>query len=463
MRQRILSAAAAVLLSLVMLNGCSTFNGGDYQLMRPPYPAGEEKNIQEQLTKSLGNFILKYPKSGAYRSAIILTDLNGDQKNDALVFFRKDETTSASLAVLCQQNGRWELISQQAGEGGEVERVMFGDVNGDGVSEIIVGWTIYSTGLNIISSYRLQENGLDVIDVREYSEARASNIPVAYTDMQVADFDSDGCDEIIASYINLSDVTAVAKLIECHQGTDDHDTLSVTDTAPLDGHVLNYIETKVSQITDDRTLGVVLDGSKDNSTVITEYVYWDAASGDLKTPFYNADEQSVSVTARRMAVISRDIDFDGVIDIPVAEYLPGYDDTSENPLYLTAWYTADLSPEETGFINKKKNIINTAENYSVTWQSSWNEQVTCRLDEANRILYFYRYQKDRFAFSEELFRIKVYTEEGWEREASSFSESLGNGGAVILARENGAVYAAIISPGQDLADARSLQSYFSLL
>lgn len=451
-------AALFFILCLLFLSGCDAqYFNGDRQLMRPPYPAGEEKNIQEELTKSLGSFTLKYPKSGNYRSAIIKVDLTGDDKNDALVFFRQDESKPISLAVLSQAQGKWQFISKKEGEGGEIDRVLFGDVNGDGVNEIIVGWTIYSSGLNIISAYSLQENTLTAIDVKEYSESKASNIPVAYTDMQIYDFDNDGSDEIIASYINLSDTSATAKLIECHRGVEDAYTMSVTDTSPLDGHVLNYADTKVAKLTDTKIYGVVLDGYKDNSTMVTEYIYWNSVTGDLETPFYNTEEQAVLSTVRNVNVTSRDIDYDSVIDIPVTEFLPGYDAASENPMYLTLWYNVDFVESGYSFVNKKKNVINLSEGYSITWQSSWDNKVTCRLDDKNRILYFYRYQKDRFAFSEELFRIKVFTIKEWKEDNHDPDF------AVVLNNTDETVCAALFSSEQSLIDQNTVISAFSLI
>lgn len=458
MRKKIGLRLLAVLLMTAFLCGCdSHFMNGDRQLMRPPYPAGEEKTIQEQLTKNLGSFTLKYPKSGSYRSAILQTDLTGDGKDDALVFYRKDESSPTSLAFLSQTNGKWQFVSNKEGEGGEVERVLFGDINNDGRKEVIVGWTIYSTGLNIISTYCLRDGSIAPIEVKEFSEAKAANISVAYTDMQIYDFDNDGCDEIIASYINLSDVTGTAKLIEWHSGVDNTDTMSVTDTAVLDGHVLYYAETKVAKLTDDKTFGVVLDGYKDNSTMITEYIYWDSTDGDLKTPFYNSDELAVTETARNVNIASRDVDFDGVMDIPVTSYLPGYDETSENPMYLTSWSNVVLDRGGHSFVNKKKSVINLAENYSIAWQSSWDNNVTCRIDEKSRILYFYRYQKDRFAFSEELLRIRVFSAEEWAK------ETIDSRYTVLLAQENGTVYAAFFTVGQDLIDQNAIASYFTLI
>jgi hypothetical protein len=458
MRHHAILKILAGTLAALLLCGCSSqFLNGDRQLMRPPYPAGDERNIQEALTKSLGSFTMKYPKSGNYRSAIIRTDLTGDGKDDALVFYRQDESKPISLAVLSQNGDDWELLSKKEGEGGEIDRILFGDVNCDGVNEVIVGWTIYSSGLNIISAYVMQNGTLTAIDVKEYSESQGSNIPVAYTDMQIYDFDSDGSDEIIASYLNLSEISATAKLIECHRGVDDAFTMSVTDTVQLDGHVLSYAEAKVAKLTDDRVYGVVLDGYKDNSTMITEYIYWNSVNGDLEAPFYNDEEQAVTVSLRSVNITSRDIDSDGVVDIPVTEFLPGYDNTSEAPMYLTLWYNADFGAGGCSFQSKKKNIINLSEGYSVTWQNSWEKKVTCRLDEKNRTLYFYHYQKDRFAFSDELFRIRVFTHDEWKKDRHDPDNT------VVLNETDESVCAAILSGNQDLVDRRIIEAAFSLI
>lgn len=445
----------SVLLILSMLCSCDTsLMSIDGKLMRPPYPVGDGKKIQEQLTKNLGNVILKYPKNGDYRSAIIQTDLTGDGQNESIVFYRKDETSLISLAILKQVNGQWQLAATKESDGGEVERVMFGDVNNDNIKEIIVGWTIYSSGANIISAYSFDNTSINTIEVREFSESLSNNISVAYTDMQIYDFDDDGSDEIIASYINSSELTTTAKLIEYHEGIDNASTMSVTDTASLDGHVLYYTEAKVSRLTDDKIYGVVLDGVKDNSASITEYIYWDAVKGDLVTPFYNAEEQAATQTVRNISITSRDIDSDGIVDIPVTEYMPGYDELSVRPIYLTTWYSFDN--DDYSLIRKKKTFINTSESYCITWQSSWEGLVTCRLDEKNRIVYFYHYQKDRFAYSDEIFRIKVFTQLEWGDETK-------RSGYIALNYNEDIVFAASVSSGQDLVNRNSLQSYFSLI
>lgn len=453
----------AAVLMMVMLCGCDKyFIGGNRQLMRPPYPAGEARKIQEQLTKTLGVFTLKYPKNGDYRSAIIQIDLNSDGIDEALVFYRKDESEPISLAILEQNEDSWNVVDTRKSEGGEVERVMFGNVNSDNCTEIIVGWTMYSTGLNIISAYSFNENKINSIDVREFSEAQATNISVAYTDMQIYDFDNDGCDEIIASYINPSEVTSTAKLIEFHRGVDKSDAMSVTDTVSLDGHVLYYVDAKKAKL-DENIFGVILDGYKDNSKMITEYIYWDSVNGDLKAPFYDEETKAVTCTARSIYTTSRDIDSDEVTDIPVTEYLPGYDDASDSPMYLTSWYNVDFQQSGYSFIKRKRTVINTAENYSVTWQSSWDNNVTCRIDEKNRILYFYRYQKDKFAFSDEIFRIRVFSADEWESQLKELEKAGSIPDYTVLEETGDTLYIALFAQDQDYVDKNSIVSYFSLM
>ena len=124
-RISVIARIMAPLLLMALLCSCDTqFFGGDRQLMRPPYPAGEDRSIQEELTKSLGSFTLKYPKTGSYRSAIVRKDLTGDGRDDALVFYRQDETKPISFALLSQDKGKWQFVSKKEGEGGEIDRVL---------------------------------------------------------------------------------------------------------------------------------------------------------------------------------------------------------------------------------------------------------------------------------------------------------------------------------------------------
>lgn len=451
---RLLTAAAALLMTFALC-GCSG-SGITERLMRAPFPAGDGKEIQEQLNKELGNALLKFPKNGDFRSAIIQMDLNNDQSNEAIVFYRRDEASMISIAVLEQKNESWRLVATKESDGGEVERVMFGDVDGDGDKEIIVGWTIYSSGSNVISAYDFKDNIIQPISVKEYSEVLSENISVAYTDMQIADFDGDGNDEIIASFINLYDCTASAKYIDYHSGVDNSGTMTVLSTAPLDGHVVNYVSSRTALLTDSRINGVVLDGFKDNSTYVTEFIFWDSKTGAVCTPFYDSEQQAVLCTSRNISALARDIDSDGIIDIPITDYLPGYENSSQEEgcdsiIYLTTWYGFDLTDDGSILNSKKRTVINPYGSYMITWLSEWDNKVTCRVDERNSLLYFYRYRKNQFAFSDELCRIKTFTADEWKEDHSGY---------VLIQQNSDVIYGVSISAGQELIDIETIKTGF---
>ena len=83
--------------------------------------------------------------------------------------------------------------------------------------------------------------------------------------------------------------------------------------------------------------------------------------------------------------------------------------------------------------------------------------MTCRLDEKNRILYFYRYKKDRFAFSEELFRIKVFTPSEWKEDKHDPKY------AVVLSSGDEAVCVALFSSEQTLIDPETVKAAYSVI
>ena len=85
------AAVCAVILSasfLTFASGCNISDFGTENLLRPPTSMGDEAEIEQLISDTAkNNYILKYPKSGNYRSAITMTDLNGDGMDEAVAFY----------------------------------------------------------------------------------------------------------------------------------------------------------------------------------------------------------------------------------------------------------------------------------------------------------------------------------------------------------------------------------------
>ena len=72
----------------LLLSACSSFQPNLTDLMQSPKLTEEQAEIYEALTNAadVSDVQLKYPKSGDYRSAFVMFDLDADGEDEALVF-----------------------------------------------------------------------------------------------------------------------------------------------------------------------------------------------------------------------------------------------------------------------------------------------------------------------------------------------------------------------------------------
>ncbi len=114
-------AAVILAASTALLCGCNIADLSFEESLRPPRTMGDEAEIEKLISKTAGsNYTLKYPKSGSYRSAIIMNDLNGDGVDEAIAFFKgKDETAGVHMLLMYDQDGEWKTYLHS-------ERELFG-------------------------------------------------------------------------------------------------------------------------------------------------------------------------------------------------------------------------------------------------------------------------------------------------------------------------------------------------
>ncbi len=99
--------------------------------------------------------------------------------------------------------------------------------------------------------------------------------------------------------------------------------MEVIGTAPLDTGVTKYASVKTGLI-NEKQKGVVLDGIKASNTMVTEVLYWDKKKKALAAPFYDPATKTAKSTTRSTSVVSKDINGDKIIEIPIVTLMPGY-------------------------------------------------------------------------------------------------------------------------------------------
>lgn len=124
--KRILIVLACLVIPL--FTGCElTFSSVD-NLMKPPKLTEEQNRIDAALRDSVGDAInLVYPKTGDYKSAFIVENIDDEDSTEAIVFYKTNAGTgSVRMNILDQQNGEWVSVwDNTTVNGTEIEKVSF--------------------------------------------------------------------------------------------------------------------------------------------------------------------------------------------------------------------------------------------------------------------------------------------------------------------------------------------------
>ncbi len=394
----------ALFLLLTSLTGCS-FVGLDAQsLMHAPRPTGEnEADIQALLESTAGGkMTLKYPSAGKYRSAIIKHDLCGNQTDEAIAFYQKDDETSGiNVMFMRRSGGKWASMGSFNNPASNVDRVCFGDLNGDGKDEVIVGW-----------GSSLNNTGDICVYYNEGDQMKEMQLNQSYTEMAVMDFDGDGRDEIFTASVTVGDEPASAQLLRVKDGS-----IEQMGSAPLDIGVTKYASVLTGLI-NAKQVGIVLDGVKSTGAMVTELLYWDKKTKTLRSPFYDPKTKSAKSMERNTSVVSKDINGDRIIEIPMVTLMPGYSGkTADDSAYMTSWFRYDT--DTSSLVRVMSMFLNYSDGYWISIPDMWRGKVTTKLDPSSRTLTVYEWkttQKNKAGFAGvPLLSIQTFTQKEWKQ------------------------------------------------
>ena len=161
MAKKIRALAAALLLSL-SLGGCGGFNFefNPEELYALPELPAKYTELNARLNAILEDGAeYAAPTSGANIQPVQLTDLDGDGQQEAVAFFRKAEDEKPlKIYIFSAKEDSYEQSAVIEGSGASVYSVVYTDLDGDGRTEIIVGWRV-NAELQALSVYALDAAG----------------------------------------------------------------------------------------------------------------------------------------------------------------------------------------------------------------------------------------------------------------------------------------------------------------
>lgn len=372
MRPRVLTCIALAMLAAFMLCGCNV--GTDVEtLLRPPRPAGEQRKIQQALEEYInsakpknapnvqGGYVLKYPSAGEYRSAFVIKDLDGDGTDEAIVFYRRGiETDKISLNFLKKDKGDWKSVCDIEGAGTNIERVQFGDLDGNGVLEILTGWNLDNVRDRQLVMYLVKGN--------EISEWHTE----LYNEFAVDKLTDSSRDSLMIIHSNAADNITTAKLLSVgRDAVTGKTSLVELGSTRLDGYIQRFTALQTVKL-NDTIRGVYADGVKGNEDMVTELIYWDGKQ--LCAPFYDKEKNSNTATYRNALLPSMDLDGDGAVEWPKIKNITNYDQSSTDKIWLTEWESFDIDTQVRE--QKFSCIINMTDKYYILTDNSWEGKFT---------------------------------------------------------------------------------------
>ena len=349
--RKILAGILCLGLVLTTLNGCFRITADD--LYSLPQPSREYLKLQERLTAHLASGAqYSPPLSGPNRQSVQLKDLDGDGLNEAIAFFRTAGDKPLRITVMKQSGDAYKTVCVIEGDGTAIERIRYADLDGDGVSELIVGWQM-SAALLHMAIYAIK-GGQPVLLAGD-----------DYTELTVGDFDSDGRPDAVTLRLSSSGFPGLVDMFSLRSDGE----VGVT-TARL-SRGLESITHLLKGTLSDGAPALFVEGTCGGGSVVTDILAWRAAG--LSNISANLSSGVSEDTLRSYQVYCADIDGDTVTEVPIPRQLQG--SQTDTKYYVIDWYKYSR-------FGTKSRASTTYHDFSDGWYlilpEDWKNTVTVR-------------------------------------------------------------------------------------
>ncbi len=425
MKKKILITILTVFM-IFSLCGCDVITFNVIDLMSPPKATGEKAAIQKLIDTEAGaDYTLKYPQSGSYRSAITTVDYDSDGVEEAIAFYLPaGEAQTIHLLIMDNIDGKWTTVGNHVSKSTAVDRLLFTDLDGDGTSEIIVGWSTYNNLVKDLSLY-MTSSGIssEIICESQYSELLCS------------DFTGSGKEELLLLSLYTADKPASATLITLN---DTKNSLYTISEAPIDGDVVSFAKIQTGRVFYGQqgavVDGVTANGANSTPTYKTQLIYYSDYFASLQVVSFAGDTPT-NQKERSYAVLSEDIDSDGIIEVPNTFKLRIDDiQTEAVPAALIHW--CEYNAMGTMDINKTQ-VTSLVYGLRFTVPEKWGDNYTAYVNYSTNEITFYEWTNGKPG--DAILIIRMFTPE-------AFADGVSAKGYTELARNDNYVYS-FITPG----------------
>jgi len=354
--KRIIIILLLVLAAAVLLTGCLRITADDLYFL--PEVSPEYLRLQAHIDILLSQGAeFAPPIRGPNRQAVQLVDLNGTGTSEVIAFFAVPGESVLRVYIFELIDGDYTIADIIEGIGTEIESVRYIDMDGDGVTELVIGWQLGSA-LRYMSIYSM--SGL-------HSQLLVSS--VEYTEISVYDLSGDGTEDVIVFRTPTQDSGAVAEVYSLMR-----DGEIVKEEAKLSNGI-ESISRIITGILVDGSPAVFVDsdGSFESGNLVTD-IFVKSRNGFENISLNIATGVSEDTVRHRMA--SADINKDGIIKVP---YLRRLIAQSETEYFAIDWFAFRTSGQSRLILTT---YHNTFDEWFLILPLDWREKVSVRREDS---------------------------------------------------------------------------------
>ncbi len=374
------------------------------------------------------------PISGENQQTVQSTDLDGDGKDEYILFAKSAEEKPLQIFIFSLFGNDYVLLDTIESNGSTFEQVEYVQMNDKPGMEIVVGRQVSNQVLRSVSIYSLVSGQVEQIMTTGYSKFLCS------------DLDGDKLAELmILRPGSANSDNGIAEMFGF-----ENETIERSSEINMSGPADSIKRITLGKLNDD-VCAMYVASSVDGNTLITDiYAVVDGKFSNVSL----SNESGTSVqTLRNYYVYADDIDDDGVLELPDLISMKMIGGSGVDTQYMIRWYAMTSEGKE---VDKQY----TYHNFVGGWYMQFNKKLAPRITVTQKgNSYEFSLWNKYYTRSELLMTVYVLT--GQKREEQALRDN-----RFVLHRTDTTVYAAnleVASAAYDMSKESLIQSFHLIL
>ena len=352
MKKRILVPLCVFLMTL-LLSGCGARTIDEMYSL--PRRSERNNNLRAAIESAMAGRVYAAPVSGANQESVQTADLDGDGKDEYLIFAKIIQDDSLQILLFNQLSDEnyelWETISCK---GSSFEQVQYASVDDKPGCELIVGT-------------QLNEKVTRTVSLYSFASKQAEKIKsMIYIKLVVCDLDGNGSSELMV--IQNGEAEASNGTVRLYSYSDGNVVGSVEAKLSVAPEHIRRIA--VNKLSSGEPAVYVASACNENAVITDIFALRDNVFSNISQ---SSDLGTSMQTLRNYFVYAEDLNSDGVLELPSLLSMM-YNTTEQN---LIRWFTIDINGRET---DKLYTFHNFEDGWYIELDGAWIDRFAAEKD-----------------------------------------------------------------------------------